>query len=71
MNKRQKGKYKLELDWNGRRHTEWYNDKSRAESRKNELESYRDDDSPNCSPFTNIKIQFVEENQLPLRYQSW
>lgn len=67
MNKREKGKYALEVDWNGRRHTEWYTDKSRAEARKNELENYRDNDSPLCSPFTNITIKFVPEEKIPIR----
>ena len=66
MNKRQQGKYKLEVDWNGRRHAEWYADKARAEVRKSQLENYRDDDSPHCSPFTNIKIKFVPENEMPI-----
>ena len=66
MNKRKQGKYKLEVDWNGRKHEEWYTDKSRAETRRNELENYRDNDSPNQSPFTNIKIIFVEEKKIPI-----
>lgn len=67
MNKREKGKYRLQVDWNGRRHTEWYTDKSRAEARKIQLINYRDEDSPLCSPFTNVKIEFVPEDQIPLR----
>lgn len=67
MNKKQKGKYRLEVDWNGRRHTEWYTDKSRAEARKEALTNYRDQDSPLCSPFTNITIDFVSEDKLPFR----
>jgi hypothetical protein len=68
MNKKEKGKYKLEVDWNGRRHTEWYTDKSRAIARKEELENYRDEDCPNFSPFSNIKIEFVSENKLPFKF---
>ena len=66
MNKKEKGKYKLRVDWNGSRHTEWYTDKSRALSRKEQLENYIDDDDPNCSPFTNITIEFVREDELPI-----
>ena len=65
MNKKQQGKYRLEVDWNGRTHTEWYIDKSREESRKNELENYRDADSSSRSPFTNINIKFIPENEIP------
>lgn len=65
MNKKQKGKYKLTVRWNGRDHEEWYNDKSRAVSRKESLEAYRDADNSESSPFTNIKIEFVPEDKLP------
>ena len=64
MNQKEKVKYSLRGDWNGRRHTEWYNEKSRAILRKQELENYRDDDCPNYSPFTNIKVDFVSEDDL-------
>ena len=66
MNKREKGKYKLQVEYNGRRYTEWYTDKSRAILRKQHLENYRDDDCPYCSPFINIKIEFVQEDKLPI-----
>ena len=49
MNKHKQGKYKLTFqDYTGN-NTEWYRDKSRAESRKNELENYRDKEDSSCS----------------------
>lgn len=67
MNKKQPGKYRLTVYWNGREHEEWYTDKSRAIARKEELSNYRDADSPDSSPFTNIKIEFVPEDKIPVR----
>lgn len=65
MNKHKQGKYKLTFqDYTGN-NTEWYRDKSRAESRKNELENYRDKEDGSY-PFTNVKIIFIPEEEIHL-----
>ena len=66
MNKREKGKYRLEMCWNGRIHHEFYTDKARALARKEELANYRDKDDPLFSPFTQLKIDFIPEDKLPI-----
>ena len=70
MNKREKGLYALSFLWNGRRHIEYYKDKSRALIRKDNLENYRDKDDPDASPFTDFKLIFLSEDKLPPKYQS-
>lgn len=64
MNKRQKGKYRLEIGGVGGTSVEWFNDKTKAIARKEQLENYRDADSPTRSPFVISKFEFVPEEEM-------